>query len=410
MSILASAFREQVKKTKDIAMISEQTHSVCYSTGFLTIDFLNGHILEIDERKYFQIGIVDGSINAVIARSGEGKTTLCAQMAANIIRPFETSCIFFDGAEGGLVLQRGMQLTGFGPEMFRRKCIFRDAGVTTETIYERVKLIHDIKTKDPDKYLYDTGIIDEHGKHVMKFEPTVYVIDSLKTVLPRKLTEDSGTNMNGATTARVNSDIFLRLVPMCKQANIIMLVINHITVGGVASVMPTKAEIAYLKPGESLPGGKTTSQYLQNNIFRLDNKVKLKDSDKWFIDGAIVEVSIVKSRTNKAGKGCRIVFNQEIGYDTDLTLLNFIEEKGLIEGIGANLRIAGLEEVKFSRKNFKEVLYTNETFHKHFVNTCLEHLKADLLERHEKQKAEENIKLGSLANPYEAILSQLQSE
>ena len=55
MTLLSAAFREQVKKTKDISMINEQQHSVAYSTGFLNIDFLNGTILNINGKNNLQV-------------------------------------------------------------------------------------------------------------------------------------------------------------------------------------------------------------------------------------------------------------------------------------------------------------------------------------------------------------------
>ena len=185
----------------------------------------------------------------------------------NIIKPFKTSCVFMDNAEVGMPLARIRELTGLSDEEFKSKFVCRDAGITTESIYDRVKMIHDIKVNNPEEYMYDTGITDEFGKPIMKFEPTVYILDSLKAILPKKLSEDEGTNMNGATTARINSDIFLRLVPMCREANIIMFIINHITKKGIGSIMPQKSDLAYLKQDESLPGGRTTSTYLQNNIY-----------------------------------------------------------------------------------------------------------------------------------------------
>lgn len=404
MGLLSMAFREQVKKTKDISMIDEQKHSVAYSTGFLPIDFLNGYILEINDRMYYQPGIIDGSINAVISRSGEGKSTICIQWAANIIRDFKTSCVFMDNAEGGMLLSRAVQLSKFSQEEFQKRFILRDAGITTESIYDRVKMIHDIKVDNPSEYQYDTGIVDEYGKPIMKFEPTVYILDSLKSILPKKLAEDEGTNMNGATTARINSDVFLRLVPMCREANIIMLVINHITTKGVGSFLPQKADLAYLKQDESLPGGKTTSTYLQNNIFRLSGRTKLKADKEFGIDGSIVDVSIVKSRTNKAGKDCQLVFSQEDGYDPDLSLFLMLKQNGVLEGAGAHLRLPG-SDVRFSQRTFKSTLYSNEEFYNTFVNLCLEELTKSLLERHKKKKEEENTTLST--SPYEAILKKM---
>ena len=407
MTLLSAAFREQVKKTKDISMINEQQHSVAYSTGFLNIDFLNGTILNINDRKYFQVGIVDGSINAVIARSGAGKSTICTQWAANIIRPFPTACVYMDNAESGFLLSRAMQLSGFSQEEFKKRFILRDAGITTESIYERVRLIHDIKVDNAEEYTYDTGIIDEYGKPIIKFEPTVYILDSLKAILPKKLVEDEGSNMNGAITAKTNSDVFLRLVPMCREANIIMLIINHITEKGIGSFTPVKADLAYLKQNESLPGGRTTSTYLQNNIFRLDEKTKLKENETFGIDGAIVNVDIVKSRTNKAGKSISLVFDQNNGYDSDLSLFMYLKENGIIEGAGAYLRLPG-SDIKFSQKQFKQTLYTNPEFYNQFVSVCFQTLTNDIIERESKKKLEEQYGAG-MRSPYEAILQQLNN-
>lgn len=405
MSLLSAAFREQVKKTKDISMINEQQHSIAYSTGFLNIDFLNGTILNINDKKYFQVGIVDGSINAVIARSGAGKSTICTQWAANIIRPFPTACVYMDNAESGFLLSRAMQLSGFSQEEFKKRFILRDAGITTESIYDRVRLIHDIKVDNASEYTYDTGIVDEYGKPIIKFEPTVYILDSLKAIMPKKLSDDEGSNMNGAITAKTNSDVFLRLVPLCREANIIMLIINHITQNGIGSFMPVKADLAYLKQNESLPGGKTTSTYLQNNIFRLDEKTKLKETETFGIDGAIVNVDIVKSRTNKAGKSATLVFDQNNGYDSDLSLFMYLKENGLIEGSGAYLKLPG-SDIKFSQKQFKKLLYTNSDFYNQFVSTCLNSLSSDILERESKKNREDQFNSGMMS-PYEAILQQL---
>ena len=406
-TLLSQAFRAQALKTKDISIINEQQHSVAYSTGFLPIDFLNGYILNIKDRKYYEVGIIDGSINAVIARSGAGKSTICLQWAGNIIRRFSTSCVFMDNAEGGMLLSRARQLANMDEETFKSRFILRDAGITTESVYDRVKMIHDIKVANPDEYCYDTGIVDEYGKPVVKFEPTVYILDSLKAILPKRLSEDEGTNMNGATTARINSDIFLRLVPMCREANIIMLIINHITKGGIGTVMPQKSDLAYLKQGESLPGGKTTSTYLQNNIFRLDEKSKLKNSEVFGIDGAIVDVQIVKSRTNKAGKGCTLVFDQTNGYDPDLSLFMFLKENNMLEGAGAYLRLPN-SEIKFSQRGFKDKLYSDPEFYKSFINACYSALTLDL-EKREAEKVMIEQEAATMVSPYQAILDKLNA-
>ena len=110
MSLLASRFREEVSKNKDFRMKNEVEVDVAYPSGFLSFDFLNGTVVHVKSKEkqfsYNSIGIVDGSMVTVIGRSGCGKTTWIMQTSANIVRPFEKSCIFHDDIEGGIVQSR----------------------------------------------------------------------------------------------------------------------------------------------------------------------------------------------------------------------------------------------------------------------------------------------------------------
>jgi hypothetical protein len=195
------------------------------------------------------------------------------------------------------------------------------------------------------------------------------------------------------------------MVPLCREANIIMLLINHITMDINTGFLPKKSELAYLKQGEHISGGKSLT-YIQNNIFRLDIKSKLKPEEGFGITGSVVNVDIVKSRTNKSSRArCFMVFNQEIGYDSDLSMLLLLKENKILEGSGAYLKLPGYDK-KFSQKQFKNILYTDQEFYNTFVNVCLEYLKNGLLEEYNRIKEEESLKL-KYKNPYEAILAQL---
>ena len=277
MGFLSERFRNQVKKTKDVTQISEMNYTVSYPTGFLPLDFANGYCMETKsqpgEIKY-QLGLADGSINMVIADSGVGKTTFVCQAACNIVRPFKTSAIFFEEAEVGANIPRIKALSGFTDEEFADRFIIRDSGITTESIYRRVKTIYDIKMENYDEYTYDTGLIDDYGKPVIKFEPTIVIVDSIKMVMPEKISDQEATNMSGAQTAKANSDTYTRMVPMCRMANIILITINHITVDVNVGITPKKADLAFLKQGEKISGGRSLS-YIQNNIFRFDIASKL---------------------------------------------------------------------------------------------------------------------------------------
>ena len=101
--------------------IKEATGDILYPTGFLNFDFMNGYIAEgmtPDGKayKYYNIGISDGSINMIISRTGGGKTTWCAQVAANIVRRFPQSFIIEENVEAGLNYTRRIALSGFTKE------------------------------------------------------------------------------------------------------------------------------------------------------------------------------------------------------------------------------------------------------------------------------------------------------
>ena len=141
---LASLFREKVSSNKDYRMKNETEQDVAYPTGFLSFDFLNGTVIHVKSEDmdftYNSVGIIDGSMVTVIGRSGCGKTTFILQSSAEIIRKFDTACIYHDDIEGGIVQSRKEQLTGFSGEEYESRYIARNSGVTAENFFERIKI------------------------------------------------------------------------------------------------------------------------------------------------------------------------------------------------------------------------------------------------------------------------------
>lgn len=409
MSLLTAAFREQVKKTKDIAQQSEMTYSTSYSTGFLSLDFANGYVQQINGKPKFELGFSDGSINMIISDSGLGKTTLTGQMACNMIRQFPNSAIFYEQAEIGTNLERIRRLSGFTEEEFERRFIIRDAGITIESIYERIRMIHDIKVNNKDDYIYDTGMCDYHGKAIYKFTPTVVIVDSVSMVMSRKNADtDEMTNLSGAQQAKANSEYFKKMVPLCRIANIIMILINHITTDINTGFLPKKPELPYLKVGEHLSGSRALV-YICNTILRIDMKTKLKEGEGFNIIGSVVNVDVVKSRTNKTSRArCSLVFDQDSGFDPDLSLFLMLKENNLLEGSGAYLKVPGCD-TKFSQKTFKEQLYSDPNLYKAFIITCRDYLKKTLMDEYYKSKVEEERK-SDMRSPYQAILDSLYDD
>lgn len=386
MTLLAEQFRAVVKKSKDPRMSNEADFDWAIPTGFPNFDFANGSIVTVNEPNgnsysYYSVGIIDGSINMFIGRSGCGKTTFAIQVGANIIRPYEKGTLFFDSLEGGLSSSRLRTLTGFTEEEIENKIIMRNSGITAENFYERCKTIYDIKMQNRDEYMIDTGLKNAKGEPIIKMVPTVYILDSLALLMPEKYSEEEelSGSMSATAAAKANTSLFKRLSQMIKTANIILIFINHITEDvSINPMMKKKASVAYLKIGESLPGGKAAT-YLTNNLIRFDDHTKFKEEEGFRIRGNLVNLDFVKSRTSAAGTGTTLVFNQLEGFDSDLSLFILMKDKGLVNGAGIGMYLADRNDMKFSQKNLKEKLANDMEFRQLFMSEALKALKMTVI-------------------------------
>ena len=384
MSTLANRFREGVSKLKDYKMKREMEAGVGYPTGFLNYDFKNGTVIHVDgndkSMKYYSIGVTDGSMVMLIGRSGSGKTTWATQAAANIIRPFKTSCVFFDSIEGGNTETRMELLTGFNGPQLKEKFIVRDSGVTAENFYQRIKIIYDLKTDNRTEYEYDTSLYDTSGNRLYKLEPTVYILDSLAMLMPEKFEaeEELSGQMSSTAAAKTNSMLFKRVIPMLKTANIILFIINHINQNiSINPMLHKKSQVSYLKQDEAVPGGNKPI-YLSNNIIRFNDHSKLKSTETFGIDGTLVDLDLVKSRSNKAGQSATLLFNQDIGFDAILSLFILLKENNRINGAGAYLYIGDRSDMKFSQKAFKQKLNDNVELQDVFMKEVIDVLTTQL--------------------------------
>lgn len=379
---LMKAFRDKASKSKDYGMFNEGECSVAYSTGFLGLDFLNGTVIHVKSDKhnftYNSVGIVDGCATTAIGRPGSGKTTLLIQVAANIVRPFKTAAIYYDDIEGGSTDRRREILTRMSAEELSERMSYRNTGITVENFYERIRLIHDIKTSNRADYEYDTGLYDSQGNRIYKLEPTVYILDSIPMLMPKDIMdqEELSGQMSVSSIAKTNTFTFKKISQLLKEANIILLCINHILDDICINPMQRKkAQLSYLKQGERLSGGRAAI-YLANNMFRVDDNSKLKPEDSFGISGSIVDIQILKSRTNKSGKTIPLVFNQETGFDPDLSLFVLLKANNKVKGAGSYLYFGERNDIKFSQKEFKNKLRDNVELQKIFAEECYEVLSS----------------------------------
>ncbi len=379
MSFVINAFRELSKKDKDFANRSEATSDVMYPTGFPNFDAINGYITEGKDPntkkmyKYFNIGICDGSINLVIARSGAGKSTFCVQAGTNIVRGFKNGAVFEENVESGMLEQRRMKLAKFTEEQMHEKYIVRNAGITIENFHKRVKAIHDVKVAHADELTYETGFHDIYGNPIKKLEPTVVILDSLAMISTEKTAENEelGGQMTQTAAAKAIAASLRALVPACKEANIIMFIINHITEKvEINPMMHSKSKTIYLKANETLPRG-VTPIYVANNVIRIDDGKKLKVSEGYGVDGAIATFSLVKSRSARANAGTNLIFDQNNGFDPDLSMLQFMKDNEMLNGSGTYY-FGDRSDLKFMQKNFKQKLIENPEFRTVFEEASID--------------------------------------
>lgn len=407
---LSSLFRAKMKGIKDPRMSSEAEPDYAYPTGFLTFDFMNGTVVHVKKDNmqfsYNSIGIIDGSMVTVIGRSSSGKTTWCVQSAGEIVRPFKSSCIWMDSVEGGIVESRAQTLLKMYGEEFEERWIPRNAGVTAENFYERIKYIHDLKMENRDELMYDTGAFASNGKRIYKMEPSVYILDSVALLTPDKYTdeEELSGQMSVTAAAKTNTTVFKRIIPMLKAANIILFVINHITESvEINAFQKQQGQLSYLKPGERLGGGRAIV-YLANLLVRVDDHSKLKADEGLGIDGTLVDLTLLKSRTSAIGQKVTLVFDYNIGFDQELSLYYFLKVNKRINGAGVGLYIGDRSDLKFSQKQFKKKLQENAEFRDVFMNEVLTQLQTLIRDPGDEQSESSNV-----INITSAIISKMQS-
>ena len=377
-SLLTDVFRAKVAKM-GLAMSGEAAPDILYPTGFPTIDYLNGFIAQQlntetgELSDYYNLGITDGSYVVLAAMTSVGKSTFGNQTIANIIRPFPKASAFIDDVESGMTEVRRRYLSKFSTEEFDRRYLVRNAGVTIENIYKRVKTISDIKTKErTEDYIYDTGRRDLEGKPIFKLQPTLYLIDSIAALMPEDMVdgEELEGKSYGARTAAVMSQMMQGILQLIKAANIIVIGINHFSADVQMSRFPTPPDIPWLKPGERIPKGRKAT-LLANNIYRMDNVAKLKLDELYKVEGSKVRFSLVKSRSSGIKRPIDMIYDFANGFDPWLSMLEYLRDNKLLYGAGASISFDPEKEFKFSFGTFKDKINGDrvfrDAFRKHMV-------------------------------------------
>jgi hypothetical protein len=106
-------------------------------------------------------------------------------------------------------------------------------------------------------------------------------------------------------------------------------------------------------------------------MFRLDDRAALKESEGYGIAGQVVDISLVKSRTNQNKRSVPLIFNKtEGGFDPILSMLHLLNSEGKVGGAGSRCYFIDEPDIKFSKKNFKAELEESPDLQRVFTLQC----------------------------------------
>ena len=117
--------------------------------------------------------------------------------------------------------------------------------------------------------------------------------------------------------------------------------------------------------------------YYAHNIFKLVSAGKYKEEDDGF-DGSKVRVELLKSRTNKAGQFVNLVFNQAVGFDPLLSMLEYCSDYNLLDGRNPYKYFVCAPDVKFDSRKLREVLQERPEVREAMMKTIMPSLYSTL--------------------------------
>jgi hypothetical protein len=127
---------------------------------------------------------------------------------------------------------------------------------------------------------------------------------------------------------------------------------------------------------ETLPRG-TRPLFLAHTAIRANAvKSNMYTKEDVGFDGFMVTLLLAKSKTNFIGATINVAFNASKGFDPIYTMFEFAKQCGIVQGKNPNLYIEGMDDMKFSRKNFSQKMIENPEFNRRFMQVIQPYLEA----------------------------------
>ena len=257
---MANRLLDRLRSEDKKGLFNSSQVSTTYPTGFLPFDYLNGYKVKVvdgDENivdVYPAVGITGGTFITVIGKSGVAKTTFVIQTAYNIVKDFaDDAFVMIYDLEQALNYTRIKNITKASQKELDNKIVLRQEKNYIEDIFDSIISIANMKEANKKEFQYDTGIVDEFGKPIVAYVPTVVVIDSIPTLASKDTDEEMKGGTDAARMAKAIKQFYSKLMPIIKTYNITVFTINHINAKlEINAFTKTQPQVMYLKADESL--------------------------------------------------------------------------------------------------------------------------------------------------------------
>lgn len=276
-------------------------------------------------------------------------TTLAIQLATNIMRQYDNANVIHFDCEQRMDLSRVENVSKIPAEFMENgRYILKSGLVGLDTLQETVVKLYAAKMHYRSQLAIKTDQKDEFGRPIEILPPSIIIIDSISTVISETFSPDNAkelsdvmalsSNTEGARNAKTIKGFCKDILPLCKEANIIVYFINHINSNmSMNSFTPPTKQQNFLKVDESIPGGRVLLYYPYNII-----KLIAKPSDDFNesrdgFNGHLVTIEPVKSSSNQSGNSSKgvyfdMVFSFKDGFDSLRSLILYGRANGIIDG------------------------------------------------------------------------------
>ena len=399
MTVLSGGGTSQVFKKNTLV-------DYCYPTGISVIDYALGYEVNVKDesgniiKKRICLGLQAGSFNVLTGATQSFKTTIGMQMCANVAYANNGNVIHID-AENRLALQRAKTLTKLPESWFEGdfpRYAIKNGAIGYDTLQNYVTEVYENKMKHMDVLLKDTGEVDDHNQPIKLMPPTVIFVDSISDVIAKEYDirdrkewdkqKEMRSNTDGMQNAKTLKGVISDILPMMKEANIIVLVIAHENANvAMTAFAGPKKQFQYGNKDIKISGGKAI-EYNASALMTFTGEIKEDSRYHISTDGfegntvlfEPTKVSTNESGNEKTGLGFRIVIDKRRnGADNLRTLILFLNQKGRLKGNKAGFKVIDNkgEELteRFTWKKVYDDFKENPVTYKTFMLTAKEELE-----------------------------------